>query len=99
MKELERNGASVAPGGSHTVSYCMAAQLSVKDDVGEVLLSGRDAEVVVPDAVPLAVEEADESDDEEERQADPETGEADYLQSVKLGFRGLYRQTHVVLNP
>lgn len=47
-----------------------AAALSVKHKIGEVLLLGFGAEVVVSNTVPLVVEEADETNDEEERQAD-----------------------------
>lgn len=54
-----------------------AAPLSVKNKVGEVLLFGFDAEVVVSNAVPLVVEKTHETDDEEERQADSKTGESD----------------------
>lgn len=53
-----------------TLAVGAAAPLGVKHKVGEVLLLGFGAEVVVPNAVPLVVEKADETDDEEERQAD-----------------------------
>lgn len=42
------------------------AALGVENEVGEVLLLGFDGEVVVSDAVPLVVEEADEDNDETE---------------------------------
>lgn len=66
-----------------------AAPSGVKDKVGEVLLLGFDAEVVVSNAVPLEVENADETDDEEERQADSKTGEADYIEKAKSLLQGL----------
>lgn len=55
---------------------CAAAALGIKNKVGEVLLLGFGAEVVVSDAVPLVVEEADKTNDEEERQANSKAGEA-----------------------
>lgn len=58
------------------------APLGVEDQVGEVLLLGFDTEVVVSNAVPLAVENADETDEEDERQSDPKAGEADKMESV-----------------
>lgn len=59
-----------------------AAPLGVKDQVGEVFFLGLDAEIVVSNAVPLVIEQADETNDEEERQSDAETWEADYMESV-----------------
>lgn len=66
-----------------------AAPLGVKDKVGEGLLLGFGAEVVVSNAVPVEVENADETDDDEERQADSETGEADYIESAKFILQGI----------
>lgn len=53
--------------------------LGVKDKVGEFLLFGFDVKIVVSDAVPLAVEEAGEGTDEEERQANSENGKPSYI--------------------
>lgn len=57
----------------------MDAPLSVKDKVGEVFLLGCDIEIVVSNSVPLAVEQAAKSKEEEEWQANSKTGEANYL--------------------
>lgn len=62
--------------------------LGVEHKVGEILLLGFDAEVVVSDAIPLAVEDADEANDEEERQTDPKTWEANYMESVQFILKG-----------
>lgn len=69
----------------------MDAPLSVINKVGEVLLLGWDVEIVVSDTVPLAVEQAAKSKDEEEGQADSKTGVANYLQRVKLLIQGICR--------
>lgn len=63
--------------------------LSVKNKVGEVFLFGFDVEVVVSDAVPLTVKQADESHNEAETHADSKTGEADYVDGVELLLQGL----------
>lgn len=47
-------------------SSCAAAALGVKDKIGEVLLLGFGTEVVVSNAVPLVVEKADKTNNEEE---------------------------------
>lgn len=65
-----------------------SAPLGVENEVGEVLLLGLDGEVVVSDAVPLVVEEADEDNDEAEWQADSENGESNHLKSVKFLLEG-----------
>lgn len=60
-----------------------ATPLGVKDNVGEVLLFGFGAEVVVSNAVPVEVKNADETNDDEQRQADAKTGDACYVESAK----------------
>lgn len=73
----------------HICGCWYSAPLGVEDEVGEVLLLGFDVEVVVSDAVPLVVEEADEGNDEAERQADSENGDSNHLKSVKFLLEGL----------
>lgn len=53
--------------------------LGVLGKVGEFLLFGFDVKIVVSDAVPLAVEEAGEGEDEEERQANSQNGKPNYI--------------------
>ncbi len=72
-----------------------AAPLGVKDKVGEVLLFGFDAEVVVPDAVPLVVEKTHETDDEDKRQADAETGESNYINYVIFILQGFWKNIRI----
>lgn len=59
------------------------------DKVGEILLLGFGTEVVVSDAVPLVVEEADKTNNEEEWQTDSKAGEANYMYTVVFLLRGL----------
>lgn len=72
-----------------TLAVGAAAPLGIKDKVGEVLLLGFGTEVVVSDAVPLVVEKADKTNNEEERETDSKAGEANYMHTVVLLLRGL----------
>lgn len=74
-----------------------AAPLGVKDKVGEVLLLGFGAEVVVSDAVPLVVEKAYETNDKEERQADSKTGHSNYMKCVVSLFKSVCKHMCQVL--
>ena len=52
----------------------------------------------MPDAVPLVVEKADEADDEEERQADSQTGESNNVKIVEIFLQGLCRDVSIKIS-
>lgn len=59
--------------------WVQGLSLGVIGKVGELLLFGFDVKIVVSDAVPLAVEEAGEGTDEEERKANSQNGKPNYI--------------------
>lgn len=65
------------------------AALCIKDKVGEGLLLGFEAEVIVSDAIPLEVEETEEAAEEEDGQTYSQEAEAHQTKSIKPLFHWL----------